>query len=583
MSAARRAALAVAILTGLALGIRLVGIDFGVPLWEEGDAHYPGHVELLRKQRGGGAPGGRVGSRLSGDAIQYPSLVPELVALLPEWPAPPAGAELERHLAAASGTFLQVRLVVALLGVLAVPLTYRLARRVAPRGFALLAAAIPAASLLHLCFSQQARPHAAAASLFLAAVLACLRLRRRPTAGAYLAAGTAAALALGCLHSGALLFLPLLAAHGTAERPAGAPQWRNPRLLLALLPIALAVPVFYASALDSELREAKQIFRVENGTVYMANHKLNLEMWNGRGAASLLRILANWEPELLVLLPLALAGWLATRRRAVGPRLARGDAWVLASFAAPYVGLLALYARTYERFLLPILPFAAAFVACGTSRLAAGFAPRPRRAFAAGLVALLALPAWAAAHWAYVRSRPCTLERAGACVRAQAGAADERIYLSPPYDLPLGRADPEPEGDGPRRAQGLSLWSRYQSRLAPEERPQPLYPMRWLLSSAGEDLRDPATLDAYLDERKSGIYVVEVASGARAHPGLRLLSAELARRGELVGRFSPDPDPYFSDHPLADEDEEVSDWPGFFWRSLAAISSGPVVEVYRVR
>ena len=80
-------------------------------------------------------------------------------------------------------------------------------------------------------------------------------------------------------------------------------------------------------------------------------------------------------------------------------------------------------------------------------------------------------------------------------------------------------------------------------------------------------------------------------------PPTCLLARRVARRGWslwaaaipaasllhlLAGRFSPEPDPDDSDQPLADEHEEVADWPGFFGRLLSAIASGPVVEVYRV-
>ena len=174
MSSARRAAtgwvLALAVLTLSAFGLRLVGIDYGAPLWEEGDAYFPGHVELIRK--------GVEVSRRTDDNVQYPSLVPACVALVPERPVPPPGSDREAHLRAARGTFVQVRTFSALVGVLAIPLVFFLTRRLTGPGWSLYAAAIVAVSFLHVGFSQQARPHAVLSTLFLATLMACMRMRR---------------------------------------------------------------------------------------------------------------------------------------------------------------------------------------------------------------------------------------------------------------------------------------------------------------------------------------------------------------------------------------------------------------------
>ena len=590
----RRATLCLALLTALALGLRQVGIDYGIPLWEEGDAHVHAHAELLRR--------GVESSRNRVDEIQYPSLLARLVAALPAPEPAPVGAPLEAHLAASRGTFLQTRRVVSLLAALVIPLTYLLARRGAGRGYALIAAAVPAVSLLHVNFSQEARPHAAVSTLFLSGVLACLALRRRPSAWRYLAAGVACALALGSLHSGAMTFASLAAAHWWAERPPGAPRrarWLEPRLVLAALPAVLAVPYFFSFAFDGTVRESKQVFRLEDGYVYMANHKLSLEMWNGTGVASVGRILFAWTPELLVLLPLAGLGFLARTRRADGARTsggarrwAPGDLLVVLAFALPYLLLLALYARTYERFLLPILPYAAAFSATGLERLAerlSGAGRWPGRLPGALALVALGLALGASLHWTWLRTRPGTYELAGAWVAEHVDPGQvggERVHLSPPYDLPLARrADALLDEDGKPRGRVASLWSRYQRQRLNrgEPLPEPHYDVRWLVASRADgDLGDPVAVEAYLDRQGPGVYVLEVARGARGSLAGERLREAVARRGRLAVRFGPDPDPFACDHPLADEDEEVEGWPAFFWRSLRAVATGPVVEVYRV-
>jgi hypothetical protein len=194
------------------------------------------------------------------------------------------------------------------------------------------------------------------------------------------------------------------------------------------------------------------------------------------------------------------------------------------------------------------------------------------------------LPLGASLHWTWLRSRPGTYELAGAWVREHVDPAVERVHLPPPYDLPLVRTDAAlREEDGKRRGRVTSLWSKYQLRFEADELPPPRFDVRWLVASRADgDLTDPARVEAYLDRHGPGVFVLEVARGARGSLAGERVAQGVARRGRLMERFGPDPDPFACDHPLADEDEEVEDWPGFFWRSLRARATGPVVEVYRV-
>ena len=103
----------VALLCVFALGVRLTGIDYGVPIWEEPDPDIPIHVDLLRDDMV------RANRELS--ERQYPHLVAHLVSLLPARPQPGAAdapSTVEEHLAYAAHTHVQSRRVVALLSVL---------------------------------------------------------------------------------------------------------------------------------------------------------------------------------------------------------------------------------------------------------------------------------------------------------------------------------------------------------------------------------------------------------------------------------------------------------------------------------
>lgn len=575
---------ALCVMTLVALGVRSVGLDFAVPLLREGDSHIPVHAEMLRR-------GQTLQSKQNQDNVQYPRLLAGVVSLLPRGElVDPGQATLAQHLAVARRTDVQVRGLVALLAASVLPATWLLARRRVGDRWALLAAAIPATSLLHLNFSQQARPHAAFASLFLWTVLAAVHLRARPTWGLHALVGILAGLGLGCLQSG-LIALPVIAvAWLLRERAPGDRGWAGPRLALTVALMLVLLRVFYAFLFDAELMEARGVFRSGGEGLQLANHRLDLSMFNGAGLGHVLRALWGWDPQLALLLPLAALGFVVGQRGPLAPG-ERREQLVLLSAAVPYLLVICVYSRTYERFLLPLLPFAGLFIAGGVRALVRrlrGSAPRALVGLVGlvGLVTGLALLAGfgASARFAWLRSQPDTLELASEWVRTSVDPQAEALFISPPLDLALGRAD-----SGLRRANGRRLttlyspWSRHQFRLEEAQRPQPLYDLRWLVVNAETgSLDDPANLSRYLDEHGPGVYVLEVTEG-RAHRFLSRIAEELARRGTLEARFSPDPDPYFSSYPLLDEDEEVSDWPHVFRRVLNARAVGPVIEVYRVR
>lgn len=123
--------------------MRTVGLDFFLPHLPEPDRQVAQQVILFER-----------GVRTPTDAAvmtKYPWLLARLASLGFEMPLAeesPRGLPLEGHLARCAAVSLRVRAWSLLFGVLAVPLTWWLARRLLSPGPALLAAALAATSLL---------------------------------------------------------------------------------------------------------------------------------------------------------------------------------------------------------------------------------------------------------------------------------------------------------------------------------------------------------------------------------------------------------------------------------------------------
>ena len=562
----RRVALVLGLLVCATLGLRLWGIGFGVPVWEEPDPDIPGHVDLVRE--------GWTTAAVEEPDEQYPHLVADLARLLPGRPpaaGPDAPRDLQGHLGAAARTHVQVRLLVALFASLAVPLTFLLARRFLRDGWALFAAALVATSLLHQSFAQQARPHAFAATMMLAAVLAQLRLLRDGSWRAYALAGVATALALGALHYGIAVLISGLAAH--ALRGGGA-RFLDRRLLLAVALSLVALPLFYPFLFE----HVGQAREVEGGSVRLAEHAVDLSQFYGRGFSVLAQSLWNYEPLLCALLGLAVVALLFLRERVDGKALA-----VVLAFALPYLLAIGLFERTYERFALPLLPYFALLAAWGAQRWAERLGAR---AFALGCTLALALPACACAKLAWLRSQPDTLAEAALWLESRDTAETMYVSAAPPaLDLPLLR---KPEGllfYGKTPKLPLSPWTAWQARMEPSSLDEPSYDLRWLVSPRGAAAAD---LPAYFESLGPALFLIEVYEQRTNHPLQVRVREALAASGERLARFSPDPDPEQSElelfFQLSDHfnDDELVRWPHFTLRLLRARAIGPVLEVWRV-
>lgn len=567
----RVVAIALIALTLATLALRLWGIGYGVPVWEEPDPDVPGHVDLIHS--------GVTFAGVEHPEQQYPHVVADIARWMPQRPDASGLKTVEEHLAAAAHTHVMVRIVVALIATLLVPLTFALARRFASAPWSLLAAALVTASLLHQSFAQQARPHGVAASLFALALLTDLAVVRSGSWRAYFAAGVALALALGTLHSAVALALAGLVAH--ALRAGSARKFVDLKLAVPVVLACLAFVLFYPFLFGLGLISEPDRLALEDGNLRFAEHALSLTQFQGRGFVVIARVLWSYEPLLTLLLPLALLGWLAGRVRE-RDRVQRAERTVVLAFVVPYLLAIGLFELTYERFFLPLIPFAAVFVAVGFEAAARRVGSLAlRRAAIATVACALALPLAACVKLAWLRARPDTLDEAAAWIAKHAPRERVWISASQPLDLPLFR---EPEGFKPFGAKQLTPWTRWQIALPAANAPAPRFDLRWLAAPPRG-----RTLSEHIASLGPALIVVEPYEQRAGHPLLTELSRAVAEHGQCVERLSPDRDPQASDlelfFQLSDHYNEPGEsvaWPNFTWRVLRARAIGPVLELWRI-
>lgn len=564
------------ILFALALGLRLVGIGHMLPHLPEPDVVYG--VQLR-------------GQTLSLERYEhltsYPLLVPELARigrkLFPE-PGPPQ--TLDEALTAAAAPIRDCRVVVAVLASLAAPATFLCAARFLRTGAAFVAGLLAATNVLAMCYSTQARPHAALGGLVAAMLAALLWLRSRPNWSSHLIAGAWLAAAVGVLHSAVSLVLPLAAAHLLREGPRARRDWL--KLVAAL---ALSIPVAALGfALPTARGPLEQSIQPAESVVWLGGHIVQLEHFRGGGFGVFFWTLWSFDVWLMALLAVgAVLGLVALRRRGVGARLrtrAGKDAVVLAAFALPYFVVFGMYDGNYSRFMLPLVPVLCVLGAAAAVSFARAARPLGRAIAYAVPAGIVAIQCAVAFDLARLRMLPDSVELAADALRATADLARDRVWVAPGMELPLWAS----EGALERNLAELSkvgsverdFWTRFQ--LENE------------LDLTGEPRFD-TTLIPYADRLQRGVLTLpSVDELAREHSGLVLagrvgpgggaMDAQRRLRDALRERAAPLA--RFQGVPWRDEgrgllyDRHWRDHPPYWLDVLRAEHVGPYLEVTRL-
>ena len=523
--------LALALVTLAALCLRWQGLDFQLPHRVEVDA------EIVYEAR-----------HASGVSLEpevhlgtYPRVLPTLLELTTRGlgPVAPSHATMDEHRATASSDVRSMRKLAAILGALAVPATFYLARRLVSDRAALLAATLLALSLLHVSLSQQARPHAPASAFAALAMLACLRMRRVPSLGSALLAGLAVGVTLGTLQNGCTMLLPLFVAWLLRER---APRWHG----LAALAAVLAVAAWsYSTSLAATTAGGESLRQ--------GGHQVDLAEFNGAGFARMTLALWSYEPVLLVL---AVAGLLLLLRRKPlqGTRArpyAAPDMHVLLAFVLPFVLVNGTFARFDQRFALPLLPYLACLAAFAVEqswhalRAHAPSATARRILATSGIALLLALPAAAAARLVELRSQPDTILQATRWLEQRLVPGRDRIAVMMAVDLPLFHQERSmvlndelaPEVNiFPR----FTHWYRYQREVQRRHSGSPFPHARWdLVWITPLNVSFERGLVTRLgDERPADYVIIERYPAVRENPGCSGVEHQVRRLGELMATFS---------------------------------------------
>ncbi|HJP01889.1 MAG TPA: hypothetical protein QF764_09005 [Planctomycetota bacterium] len=556
--------LVLALVTAGALAGRLWALGGGLPFQSDSDAVIVAQAMGLER----GAP------RSGENAISplYPHLPALSLVALPGKVVrqAPADAEWAAHARAAAHPHLLARRWLALLSTLAIPGVFVLARRFLPPAWALLAACLMAACLLHLIYSRQARPHGVLTAFSLWAVVSAMWLARRPTPSAIAACSTCTALAMGVLHSGAAVLPAVaLASFLAARRRAGLAR---AACALPLLAAYLSYHLFYPF--------------VATVGILATRHELIARTFDGSGFASIARSLWAFDP---VLTALAVAGLLyafsaAWRRRTRKEPWLTSDAVLLCAFALPYLLVLGAYYRTLHRFAMPLMPILALLGAVGVMEIARRAAGRcssasgRRRVTALVVCAALALPFAASSRWLWLTTRPNSAQVAARWLEEHVSLGTETVAISAVLRLPLPR-DPQSWATIPEYAR--SPMQRYLDEHPATPSPGPAYLLRALIPPADAEHTDlgEASMAALLAELSPRYAVVALPN---SHSGFAdgTRAAVLAAGGERVERIETYPFRSARDLPRHRRGGPLG-YEAFAF-ALRGLRRGRTIEIYRM-
>lgn len=576
---ARRVGLA--LLFALALGafLRVHGVGYLLPEQTESDA-------VVYSAQVAGFQAGKFDEDWRVQSAFYPHLVARLAALVAPSPvhAEPA-RDLAEHVERAAEPRRRIRLTVALLSLLAVPAVWLLARRFLEPPFALAAAVLMAASFFTLWFAQQARPHAPASAFVALAVFAAVHVRAVGGWKACLGAGLAAGLAIGTLQSG-IAVLPALAL-------ALSLRWRANRqeskssiggLLVAVAAVAACVVLFYPFLFE---QGAPGQISKQNSMINLQGHLIDLTLFRGAGFATLARSAWEYEPVITLLAVLGIfigIGELWSLRKSIS-RDALDEVWVVLAYVVPYALVIGMYERTYQRFVLPLVPFAcviAAYALCRAICFAARFGDWPRRAASVAVVCVIAFQVATAWRLSDARSQPSTIAEAARWIEGHV-PPDARLALLPMMEIPLQYRPAAFEASKPVQNDVHFMWFRYLHDLgqrAFEGRLWNIHAMNLLSNEVREGIGKDS--DAYVRSLDAKYVVLLAPPNPRRWVPVRLREAS-ARLGERVARISPDRVDEGEEIDFAHQDDDYPYTLSWFMRAWRVRCTGPVVEIYALR
>jgi hypothetical protein len=575
----RRIALGLAALCALALVLRLLGIGSMLPQVPQVDEQIL-YTQVCVED----------GLDLPVSKQSLPFAYPTLVAKVLHAVVPKPGAcvarTTEEHVECATKTLVWMRVWLAIAAALGVPLLFFLARRVVPDPVALMAATWLAFSVLHAWYSSQARPHAVLCTLVVLAVLSCVELRRRGDARSYVLAGIATALAASTLQSGVFVVPAFVVAHFLRKRGSTGRPWLWFAAALAL--VVASVVLFNRHG----ARDPNAPLSSGSGLIPLLldkMHGLDLSDFTGHGFGGMFTGIVQYDPWLGAFagvgLVVVITRVMRSRELLFGTR--GRDAAVLLAHGLTHVVAFGMFDRTFQRFLMPVVPYmcllAAVAVAWIASALASGLPSARPRKLATGTVVVLALAPqiFAGIKVAWLHAAPDTLSSAAAWIRTNLDREHARIAVAPTLELALLR---RPEGL-PRYlgsdALTFSLWTDYQ--IARESVIDPAE--TWSLTNvplARQIERDRLRQDpdAFVRALDADYVVVDVNHDDRRQI-LDVLRQAVMRHGHLVAHFGPReptragdvPILYHLDGPLAPDAH-------FAWRVAIYAAQGPDVEIY---
>jgi hypothetical protein len=555
-----------AVLTVLALALRVAGIGFMLPYHEEPDAVIVWQAAYLE------LPPGEPPNDRAHPATYYPRLLARLLSVLPGHSYPhvlPASATLEEHLSSAAEPYRRARWLVAVLAVLAVPATFFVARRFLAPGWSLLASAFMATSLLNVTYSAQARPHCASTSLSLIAMLPVLALVRSGRFWSYVAAGVLTGITVGCLQNGVFVVPALVVAHVLSPKR----NWRG--FFAALAIVAVAVLGFYWFLFQSKLVNPA-------GEVDIGGQTLTWSLINGDGFRQIFYGFWAYEPLLCAIAAIGAAIGIARLVRSESRpsadtlrELATALAFPL-SFAAAW-GWMSV---VQPRFVNPLIPYLAILGAYGASVLipklnASLSGAQYRAACVVSSLVLLAVPTYASTKLACLRAEPDTLARAARWIEEHVDREQDLLLFEIDLCLPL---PVQSAGIEPVPSTFRFPWDRYLLKLGREAtaggyRVHKLYRP----GLTNRELVSPEKIGAMLAEEHAQYAVAIVPTGPAV--GLNLTRDALrAAAGEPVFAALP--------FDLALTELNGSAYEQHFHAFERVMSSdvwGPPVEIYRLK